>query len=338
MTLARELSNLGHNVIISEDQKKIAVSPFYNCVENCVVAVKEHTDIVVLIISRRYGSTTNNGHSITTEEFLEAKKCNVPILLFVGESTLKLLPLYEKNSGTDFKPLVEDNRVFEFIKLASNDGDNWIFSFNEVLDIIETFKYQSSSLFREMLAKERHTSNELIYKHVNSHIIRLNNDGLCSRSLEYSLKNESQRPINSIICADRSDIPMPFKNKKLRISDEFGRELKYKVLLNEPTYQRFEIVFNKPLKFNEELIIYVFNYSYDLNNLYTSHTRKVKRGFIRYTFPIEVFKDKIIETELLTDNGWIIPKEVSINESTESIEVFYPYRNVKGAFQFKITW
>ena len=89
--------NAGHNAILSEFEN-FPISPDLNTVENCIKIVKENADILVLIIGARYGNVSDNGKSITNNEFLVARQKGIPIFCFIDKHILSALSFW-RNIG-----------------------------------------------------------------------------------------------------------------------------------------------------------------------------------------------------------------------------------------------
>ena len=119
------------------------------------VALKEHShdaclrmlanaDYVVLIIGGRRGGTyVASERSITNEEIKAAQKLDLPVLAFIDQRVEALRSVYKKNPKGDFKPTVDDVRVFDFIDfVSSGHADNWLHPFTTVTDIVETLRAQ----------------------------------------------------------------------------------------------------------------------------------------------------------------------------------------------------
>src|SRR5581483_3428636 len=96
-------------------------------------------DFFVLIIGGRHGGIfVGSENSITNEEYLRARKRRIPIFTFVKKDVETMLPFYQKNPKADFKPAVEDNRVFDFItSIKSASQDNWIHTFQDAKELVE---------------------------------------------------------------------------------------------------------------------------------------------------------------------------------------------------------
>ncbi|MCH5715360.1 DUF4062 domain-containing protein [Niabella hibiscisoli] len=144
------ITNSGHNPILSESEN-FPISPELSTVENCIKIVKDHADILVLIIGSRYGSVIGNGKSITNNEFLVAKQKGIPIFCFIEKSVLIALNFWKNNKDGNFNGIVDNVQVFEFIDEIRNNSKIWNFTFERAQEIISTLKIQLSYLFKESL-------------------------------------------------------------------------------------------------------------------------------------------------------------------------------------------
>lgn len=141
-SLTTFLESLGFDVLNSQD-KKFGVKPGVHSHDACL-AMMTNADYVVLIIGgRRGGNYVGSDKSITNEEIKAAQKLERPIFAFVDKRVDAHRQTYKKNPTADFKPTVDDNRIFDFIDwIASAQEDNWIRTFETVTDIQESLRAQ----------------------------------------------------------------------------------------------------------------------------------------------------------------------------------------------------
>lgn len=114
--------------------------------EDCLIAAR-NCDIFILIIGGRFGGEYyEDGISITHKEYREAYRSRKEIFTFVNNDMMiakEILKPYIKDYG--FKPskIVEDERTFKFIdEVRSQQKGNWIFTYNNVIDIINILSIQ----------------------------------------------------------------------------------------------------------------------------------------------------------------------------------------------------
>lgn len=147
----REFSeSIGLEPILSEFDS-FPVNPNQDTLSNCLEAVKNRTDIFVLVIGGRYGSIVDTGKSITNLEYFEAKAKGIPKYVFVKEDVLALLPIWRANPDSDYSSVVDNPSLFEFITSLRDSGDVWVFPFSNAQSIISTLKKQLSYLLSDCL-------------------------------------------------------------------------------------------------------------------------------------------------------------------------------------------
>lgn len=136
------LEGFGFDVLNSQ-KGSFGVAPKVHSHDACL-EMMENADYVVLIIGGRRGGTyVGSEQSITNEEIKAAQKLNRPVIGFIDKRVENLRPMYRKNPGADYKPTVDDVRVFDFIDyVVSNHEDNWLHPFDDVADIIDTLRSQ----------------------------------------------------------------------------------------------------------------------------------------------------------------------------------------------------
>jgi hypothetical protein len=146
--------DIGHIPILSE-LKDFPVDTRLTNAENCINAVNNEADILVLIIGNRYGAVLESGKSITNTEFEVAVKKGIPIYTFAQKQMINLLPVWEKNPDADYSNVVDNNKVFEFLAYVRNKSGLWNFEYEKAQDIKEILKSQLSILFHDSLRIRR---------------------------------------------------------------------------------------------------------------------------------------------------------------------------------------
>lgn len=148
------LVHAGFDPILSE-YDQFPVDPHADAVRNCLENVKTRCDIFVLIIGGRYGSTAEEGKSITNLEYLEARAKGVPIYVFAMKEIVSLLPVWKLNPRANFSNVVDSPKLFEFLEQLRQPSEHWVFEFEKAQDIVATLRSQMSYLFSESLELRR---------------------------------------------------------------------------------------------------------------------------------------------------------------------------------------
>lgn len=161
--LAIALSEMGHNAVISELSGTLPVNPNMTTFDTCLKVIEKMADVVVVVIKNRYGSTDNQGVSITQIEYQRARSLRRPVFVFVHNTTCVLYKAWLNNNRTGSFPPVEDNRVFNFVD-AAYKSCRWVFVYSNVEDIIKTLKYQLSAMFKDLLAKPKRDTIDPVAK------------------------------------------------------------------------------------------------------------------------------------------------------------------------------
>ena len=152
--LKEGIQAMGHIPILSEN-KDFPVSPELTSMENCINAVRNESDIFVLIIGNRYGAKLDSGKSITNTEFVTAYSQKIPVYTFTLKQVVHVLPTWRRNPDADFSDVVDDNKVFEFVDEVRNKKGLWNFEFESAQDILEILKSQWSILFQQALSQRQ---------------------------------------------------------------------------------------------------------------------------------------------------------------------------------------
>lgn len=165
-------NDLGYEAILSE-YDSFPTDPSMDTVNNCLRVVEERADIFVLIVGGRYGYVTDHEEkSITNLEYLRAKYKGIPIYIFVEQTILNILPVWESNPNGDFSDVVDSNKVFTFVKELRNIDSNWVHEFRNANEIISSLKLQLAYLVNDSIL-------------LRQHIVK---DGVSPKILKYSGK------------------------------------------------------------------------------------------------------------------------------------------------------
>lgn len=148
----------GHKPLMSE-RISFPVNPVLSNEENCIRTVRDEADIFVLIIGSRYGYKVDSGKSITNIEYQTAVEKGIPIYTFTSKQMVNIFPVWVKNPGADFSDVVDDNRIFEFIRDVRYKSNKWNYQFESANDIISALREQLSILFKESLKIQQKYDN-----------------------------------------------------------------------------------------------------------------------------------------------------------------------------------
>lgn len=148
--MKRFFEGMGLDPILSESPA-FPISPQTSPVDNCLQAVKERTDIFILIIGNHYGLQNESGKSITNLEYLEARAKGLPIYVFVLKKIINGLPFWKKNPKADYEGTVDTPKLFEFVETLRTSQNHWVFEFEEAQHIMDTLRRQLAYLFMEGL-------------------------------------------------------------------------------------------------------------------------------------------------------------------------------------------
>ncbi|MGA9351759.1 MAG: DUF4062 domain-containing protein [Anaerolineae bacterium] len=144
------IESLGCEPMLS-DFDTFPIDPDLSTVENCLRAVEERADILVLMVGGRYGSTTEQGKSITNLEYIQARAKGIPVYVFVMRSILDVLPVWKANPEGNFQGVVDSPKLFEFVESLMSSKEVWVFPFDIAQDIMQTLRKQLAYLFNDSL-------------------------------------------------------------------------------------------------------------------------------------------------------------------------------------------
>jgi hypothetical protein len=109
--------------------------------------------LFVLIVGGRYGTQVGNGRSVTNLEYLEAKRKELPIYVFVTTQILHALPIWKANPESNFQEIVDSKKLFEFVDAVRGVAGHWVYPFDDVVHITEVLRHQWALLFTDAMAQ-----------------------------------------------------------------------------------------------------------------------------------------------------------------------------------------
>lgn len=144
--LSKYLDELGHEVLAS-DASTFPVTPGEHSHVACLDQV-DNADFLILVVGGRAGGTfVGSEKTITNEEYRRALKRKIPVFIFVKRDVEAASRLFHKNPDGDFKTVVDDTKIFDFIdSIRTRSEDNWIRTFDNVNDIIGGLRAQFAHL------------------------------------------------------------------------------------------------------------------------------------------------------------------------------------------------
>jgi len=116
---------------------------------------------MVLIVGGRYGTTTDQGKSVTNLEYLRAKAKGIPVYVFVDNSILHILPVWKKNPEGDYDGIVDSIELFKFVELLKDTENVWVVGFDVAREICATLRQQLAYVFKESLGLRQRVQKDL---------------------------------------------------------------------------------------------------------------------------------------------------------------------------------
>ena len=125
-----------------------AATACYRTVEQC--------HMVILIVGKRYGSTGDDGLSVTHKEYLAAKEANIPTITLVEQQVLHYKEVFDASPDSDlwntFSRMDKPSNTFKLIDdISSSDVFNGLISFTSAVDAKEKLKLQIADFVGERL-------------------------------------------------------------------------------------------------------------------------------------------------------------------------------------------
>jgi hypothetical protein len=121
---------------LMSDTATFGVTPGMHSHDACLEQVDLADYLILIIGGRRGGSYVGSEESITNEEYKRALARKIPVMTFLRVDVWKAMPLYQKNPKGNFIDVVDDVRIFDFVRrVQAQSEDNWIKTFETAEDI-----------------------------------------------------------------------------------------------------------------------------------------------------------------------------------------------------------
>lgn len=147
---------LAYNPVMSE-YGDIGYSPAHSAEGSCYVTLRQ-CQLAVLIVGKRYGSVSQNGLSVTHNEFRAARENKIPIITLVDFEVMAFKKVFDTNkSGRELSAPGMDSpaRTFDFIaEIVGYTVNNGILTYSNVADARSHLKRQLAHLFGEFLSSQ----------------------------------------------------------------------------------------------------------------------------------------------------------------------------------------
>lgn len=147
---------LEYNPVMSE-YGDIGYLPSVSAEESCYQTLKD-CQLAIILIGKRYGSISENGNSVTYNEFITAKKNNKPVICLVEREVLAYKKVFDINypkSVPSFPGMDAPVKTFEFVdEFIKSTVNNGFLEFSTVADVRRHLKRQMAHIFGDFLRKQ----------------------------------------------------------------------------------------------------------------------------------------------------------------------------------------
>lgn len=148
------IDELGHMPVMSEhgDVRYMAA---ISAEDACYQTVKD-CQLAILIVGKRYGELSENGLSVTHNEFLKAQESRVPMISLVDKDVLAYKGVYDVRPPDEppgkFPDMDDPGKTFALIAAISDSpANNSILPYTSVADVRLLLKKQLAHLFGDLL-------------------------------------------------------------------------------------------------------------------------------------------------------------------------------------------
>jgi hypothetical protein len=147
---------IGYNPIMSE-YGEIGFLPTNSAEESCYLALRD-CHLSIIIIGKRYGSISENGLSVTHNEFITSRERKVPVIFLVSEEVMSYKRVYdvnEKSEDLTFPGMENPSMLFQLIREFSESKiNNGLIQFTNVQSATNNLKKQLAHIFGDLLKKQ----------------------------------------------------------------------------------------------------------------------------------------------------------------------------------------
>ena len=149
------VQDIGYNPIMSE-HAEIGYLPNKSAEDSCYYALKD-CQLAIFIIGKRYGSLSDNGFSITQNEYLTAREIKTPIIFLVDHNVMQFKQVFEANPDNKevkYPGMDDPIKTFAFIADFSNsDVNNGLIEYSDVHSAQANLKKQLALIVGYLLTK-----------------------------------------------------------------------------------------------------------------------------------------------------------------------------------------
>lgn len=150
------ISELEYNPIMSE-YGDVGYLPSESAENSCYLAMKD-CQMSIMIIGKRYGSISENGLSITHNEFKTARERKIPVIFLVNEEVLSFKRVFEANekgSQMNFPGMKNPNQIFELIReFSESKYNNGLIAYTNVQSAKKNLKQQLAHIVGDLLKRK----------------------------------------------------------------------------------------------------------------------------------------------------------------------------------------
>jgi hypothetical protein len=146
---------LGYNPIMSE-YGEIGFLPSESAEQSCYLALRD-CQLSIVIIGKRYGSISENGLSITHNEFRTTRDKKIPVIFLVDAEVMSFKRVFDVNEYKEnltFPGMENPSKIFQLIREFSESKiNNGLISFTNAQSAKNNLKKQLAHILGELLRK-----------------------------------------------------------------------------------------------------------------------------------------------------------------------------------------
>jgi hypothetical protein len=188
-------SELGYNPIMSE-YGGVGYLPSDSAENSCYLAMRD-CQLAVVIVGKRYGSISENGLSITHNEFKTAREQNIPVIFLINEETLSFKKVFDSNkdkTNLELPGMDNPNKVFSLIKeFMDSEINNGIVTYSTMQSAKNNLKQQLAHLFGDLLRKqfdsEQNNLKDILSQITTLKHVLLEKEGDFANSFSYTFRS-----------------------------------------------------------------------------------------------------------------------------------------------------
>jgi hypothetical protein len=152
--LKERILQLGHECIRNEEDFPVGDRP--DSMSVCRYNIEHNSDILILVIGSKKGWVDpETGKSAVRIEFETARDNLIDMMVIIKREVWNAFGRWQTDPTLDFSAIVDSNDIFELIRDATHNSQDFINTFDTTDELIGIVSNQLSSFFRSLVLRKK---------------------------------------------------------------------------------------------------------------------------------------------------------------------------------------